>query len=442
MLQTTEERRIMAVTVAVGTHWGDEGKAKVVDYLNENADIAVRFQGGANAGHTVITDDEKFIFHQIPVGLLHPGKICVIGNGVVFDPIAFLEELKEHTDRGMDPEGRLWISDRASLVMPYHKHMDAVLEKAAGDAAIGTTMRGIGPAYNEKIARTHGMRAADLLDADRFADQVRSALVDKNRIFTEIYGAEPVDPDEVIEEYRIATAQIRDFITNTSAMLHEAVREGKNIVCEGAQATLLDIDHGTYPFVTSSNTSAGGACTGAGIGPTNIDDVVGIAKAYTSRVGNGPFPTEFEEEFGNRMRELWDEYGATTRRPRRCGWLDGVILRYSAAVNGLTGIAVTALDRLDELPEVKICTGYLLDGQPIPEPPASSRDFERVECVLETLPGWQSDTTKVRDFDDLPKNAQQYVRCIEKIAEVPVVFIGVGPGRDQIVPVRDLPGRC
>ena len=425
----------MAITVAVGTHWGDEGKAKIVDYLAEQYDIVVRFQGGANAGHTVIVDGKKHIFHQVPVGLLYPGKECVIGNGVVFDPIAFLEELDEHIESGMAPSGRLRISDRAALVMPYHKRLDGIREEAAGSDAIGTTKRGIGPTYVDKISRDSGLRVGDLLHPEEFRSRVSDIVAEKNALITRIYGAEPLDAGAVADEYLDAAKRIAPFITDTSAYLHDAIRSGKNVVCEGAQATLLDIDHGTFPFVTSSNTTAGGACTGAGLGPTYITDVVGIVKAYTSRVGNGPFPTEFEQVFGDRMRELWDEYGATTRRPRRCGWLDGVILRYSAAINGLTGLAVTALDRLDSLAEIKICTSYRLDGVEVPGPPSRSADFERVEGVLETLPGWESSTSDVRAFDDLPENAKGYLRRIEEVAGVPVAIIGVGPGRRQIISV-------
>ena len=431
----------MAVTVAIGTHWGDEGKAKIVDFLAKRHDAVVRFQGGSNAGHTVIVDGVKYIFHQIPVGLIHPEKTCVIGNGVVFDPMEFLKELDEHIARGIDPQNRLWISDRAAVVMPWHKRIEAIREDAAGEGAIGTTKRGIGPTYLDKISREHGIRVADFLYPESFRDRVRAVVSDKNDVFTKVYGAEPLDADQIADDYLKAAERLRPFIANTSALLHDMIRSGKRILCEGAQATLLDIDHGTYPFVTSSNTTAGGAVTGAGIGPTFITDVVGIVKAYTSRVGNGPFPTEFEAEFGNRMRELWDEYGATTRRPRRCGWLDGVILRYSAAINGLTGIAITALDRLDTLPELKLCTEYRLDGEKIPGPPARSDEFLRVECRLETLPGWQSDTTNVRTFDELPENAKRYVRRVEEVAGVPVVLIGVGPGRDQVIEVRKLPGR-
>lgn len=429
----------MPVTVAVGTHWGDEGKAKIVDYLGERHDIVVRFQGGANAGHTVIVDGEKFIFHQIPVGLLHPDKVCVVGNGVVFDPPEFLKELDELAERGIDPAGRLWISDRAALVMPYHKRIEAIHEEAAGAAAIGTTKRGIGPTYVEKINREYGLRVGDLLNTGAFRARVNAIVEDKNRSFTVLYDKEPLNADEVVEEYLAAAERLRPFITNTAALLHDAIRAGKNILCEGAQATLLDIDHGTYPFVTSSNTTAGGASTGTGIGPTFLTDVIGITKAYTSRVGNGPFPTEFESGFGDRMRELWDEYGATTRRPRRCGWLDGVVLRYSAAINGLTALAITALDRLDTLPELRICTKYILDGNEISVPPSNADDYSRVDCELQTLPGWQTDTTSARSFDDLPDAAKNYVRRVEEIAQVPVALVGVGPSRDQLIGIHEIP---
>ncbi|HNZ39686.1 MAG TPA: adenylosuccinate synthase [Candidatus Latescibacteria bacterium] len=426
----------MSVTVAVGTHWGDEGKAKVVDFLTEKNDIVVRFQGGANAGHTVIADGETWIFHQIPAGILHPGKVCVVGNGVVLDPLAFLEELDHVRGRGVSVEGRLWISDRAHLVMPYHKQLEGIQEAARGTGAIGTTKRGIGPTYYDKISREHGLRAGDLLDAMGFRTRLRKIVADKNEVFTRVYGAEPVNADAVADEYLGYAEQMRPFIADTATILHAAQNAGKAILCEGAQGTLLDIDHGTYPFVTSSNTSAGGACTGTGIGPTAISEVIGIVKAYTSRVGNGPFPTEFECEMGNRMRELWNEYGATTRRPRRCGWLDGVILEYSARINGLTGLAVTALDRLDALSELRICREYVLDGTPLHTVPARTEDFDRVKAVYDTLPGWETDTTSARCFEELPENARRYIRRIEEIAGVPVRYVGIGPERDQMIVVR------
>ncbi len=425
----------MSVTVAVGTHWGDEGKAKVVDYLSEKHDIVVRFQGGANAGHTVIVDDAKWIFHQIPVGILHPDKTCVVGNGVVFDPAGFIGELDELAGRGIDADGRLWISDRAALVMPHHKRIEEIREEALGEGAIGTTRRGIGPTYLDKISREHGMRVGDMLHPDAFSDRLRRIVRDKNEILARCYDAEPLDAGGTIDEYLEMGSRLAPMIADTSSKLHGALEAGDAILCEGAQATLLDIDHGTYPFVTSSNTSAGGACTGTGIGPTAITEVVGIVKAYTSRVGNGPFPTEFDVDLGNRMRELWDEYGATTRRPRRCGWLDGVILRYSARVNGLTGLALTALDRLDTLGEVRVCTGYLIDGTPATSPPSRNDDFERAEPVFDVLPGWQAPTTEARALGELPDNAQRYVRRIEEIAGVPVVLVGVGPGREHMVDI-------
>lgn len=427
----------MSVTVAVGTHWGDEGKAKVVDYLTERNDIVVRFQGGANAGHTVVADGEKWVFHQIPVGILHPGKTCVIGNGVVLDPKEFLGELDQVIARGIDVEGRIWISDRAALVMPYHKQIEAIRETALGEGAIGTTKRGIGPTYLDKISREHGLRVADLVDSDSFCKRLKEIVADKNAVFTKVYGAPPADADAIAEEYLGYAKRIAPFVADTGLFLHEALRNGKKVLCEGAQGSLLDVDHGTYPFVTSSNTSAGGACTGSGIGPTMVTHVIGIVKAYTSRVGNGPFPTEFDKAMGDRMREQWDEYGATTRRPRRCGWLDGVILRYSARINGLTGLAITAFDRLDSLPELKIGTEYRLDGKQICSIPARTENFERVVAGYKLLPGWQTPTTDVRSFDELPENARRYIRTVEDVAGVPVLLVGVGPERRQMISVRD-----
>jgi len=427
----------MSVTVAVGTHWGDEGKAKVVDYLTERNDIVVRFQGGANAGHTVIADGEKWVFHQIPVGILHPGKTCVIGNGVVFDPKEFLGELDQVVRRGIDVEGRIWISDRAALVMAYHKQIEAIREAALGEGAIGTTKRGIGPTYLDKISREHGLRVADLLRPDAFRKRLRDIVADKNAVLTKVYGAAPLSAETIAEECLEYAKRIAPFVADTATLLHDALRQGKRVLCEGAQGSLLDVDHGTYPFVTSSNTSAGGACTGSGIGPTAITHVIGIVKAYTSRVGNGPFPTEFDKEMSDRMRELWDEYGSTTRRPRRCGWLDGVVLQYSARINGLTGLAITAFDRLDSLPELKIGTRYTLDGREVRTVPARTEDFERVVAGYETLPGWQRPTSDVRQFGELPENAKRYIRKVEEVAGVPVFLVGVGPERAQMIKLRD-----
>jgi len=427
----------MSVTVVVGTHWGDEGKAKVVDYLTERNDIVVRFQGGANAGHTVMVGDETWVFHQIPAGLLHPDKTCIVGNGVVLDPQAFLQELDELVRRGVDPEGRLWVSDRAHLVMPYHKQFEAIRESALGGGAIGTTKRGIGPTYLDKISREHGLRVGELLDPDGFCARLADIVADKNAVLTKVYGARPVSAEAIAEEYLGHAKRIRPFIADTAMVLHDALAAGKRILCEGAQGTLLDVDHGTYPFVTSSSTSAGGACTGTGLGPTAITNVIGIVKAYTSRVGNGPFPTEFEPQMSERMRALWNEYGSTTRRPRRCGWLDGIILRYSARINGLTGLAITALDRLDTLPEVKLCVDYRLDGKRIETVPSRTEDFERVKAAQETLPGWQVPTGGARSFADLPPNAQRYIRRIEEVAGVPAVLVGVGAERDHMVRVRE-----
>ena len=425
----------MSTVVLVGTHWGDEGKAKVVDYYTEKCDVVVRFQGGANAGHTVVADGETWVFHQIPVGLLHHDKVAVVGNGVVLDAGAFLGEIDELAERGIDPTGRLFISNRAHLVMPYHKAVEEIRERDLGDGAIGTTKRGIGPTYLDKVSRDQGIRVGELLNPEAFTARLREIIEHKNRIFTAVYGAETIDADAVAEEYLEYGRRLAPFITDTSEYLFKAAKAGKSIVCEGAQGTLLDVDHGTYPFVTSSSTCSGGACIGSGFGPTAVSDVIGIVKAYTSRVGNGPFPTEFNTEFGDKMRELWNEYGATTRRPRRCGWLDAVILRYSARINGLTGLAITALDRLDTLENVSICTGYRLDGKEIDTLPASPEDLERVETVYETLPGWNVSTTEIRNFEDLPANAQAYIRRVEEICEVPCKLVGVGPGRDQMIEV-------
>ncbi len=424
----------MSVKIVVGSQWGDEAKAKIVDYLAVDADYVVRFQGGANAGHTVIVQGKEFIFHLIPAGIMYPDKICVIGNGVVLDPSALIEEIEELQTRGINVEGRLFISQKAHLVMPYHKMLDQATEKYKGSKSIGTTGRGIGPAYRDKAARV-GIRIVDLLNRDVFAAKLENNIREANEVLTKIYGYEPLNVDEVVEAYIEFDRKIDPYVTDISNLLNDAMKSGKNILFEGAQGALLDIDHGTYPFVTSSNTIAGAACIGTGIGPTSVDEVIGVMKAYTTRVGNGPFPTELDGDFAETIREIGGEYGATTGRPRRCGWFDGIIARYATRINGLSSLAVTKLDVLDTLSKIKICTGYRHGDRVLDSFPVDAVVLDRIEPVYETHPGWESPTTGVRSYDDLPANAKKYLARISEIVETPVSYISVGSDREQTITV-------
>ena len=423
----------MSVRIVLGTQWGDEGKAKIVDYLTTDAAVVVRFQGGANAGHTIKVGDLEFVFHLIPAGIVHKDKTCVIGNGVVLEPAALFQEIDELQEKGISTEGRLFISERTHIVMPYHKAIEKANEEKIGDGAIGTTLRGIGPAYHDKINRSTGIRVMDAINSDILAAKLRSNLAEKNEILAKVYGAETLPEAPIIEEYVAYGERIRPYVIDTSVYLNEAIEAGKGILFEGSQGTLLDIDHGSYPYVTSSNTTAGGACTGSGIGPTRIDEVVGVVKAYTTRVGNGPFPTELHDELGDRIREIGDEYGATTGRPRRCGWLDLVIVRMAARINGLSSMAVTRLDILDQFEEIKICTHYTRNGQRVDHFPGDLNVLAQCEPVYESLPGWQTDTTGARTFDDLPQNAQRYLNRITELTGVPYSIVSVGPDRAETI---------
>ncbi|MCD6307521.1 MAG: adenylosuccinate synthase [Candidatus Latescibacteria bacterium] len=424
----------MSVKIVVGSQWGDEAKAKIVDYLAVDADYVVRFQGGANAGHTVIVDGNEFIFHLIPAGIMYPDKTCVIGNGVVLDPNALMNEIEELKNRGIDVKGRLFISQKAHLVMPYHKLLDQATEKQKGKNSIGTTGRGIGPAYRDKAARV-GIRIVDLLNRDVFAAKLENNIRDANEFLTKIYGYEPLNIDEIIDAFIEFDRKIDPYVTDISYLLNDAVKMGKNILFEGAQGALLDIDHGTYPFVTSSNTIAGAACIGTGIGPTRVDEVIGVMKAYTTRVGNGPFPTELEGDFADTIREIGGEYGATTGRPRRCGWFDGVIAKYATRLNGLSSLAMTKLDVLDTLPEIMICTGYRHGDRILENFPVDCAVLDEIEPVYETHPGWQQTTTGIRRFDDLPENARKYLNRISELVETPIAYVSVGSGREQTITV-------
>jgi adenylosuccinate synthase len=422
----------MPCRIIVGAQWGDEGKGKIVDFLSEGADVVARYQGGPNAGHTVVIDGDQIILHLIPCGILRPNTVCVIGNGVVIDPTTLTEEIRFLESKGIKVSGRLKISHRAHLIMPYHRMLDQVRESAEAGERIGTTGRGIGPAYTDKYQRT-GIRIVDLLDRDILRRKLVANIEEKNNILQRIYDSSTLDEEKIINDYIEFDKQVDEYITDISVFINNAIDDGKNVLLEGAQGTLLDVDFGTYPFVTSSNPIAGGACSGLGIGPMKVDEVIGIIKAYTTRVGSGPFPTEFTGDFGDHVRELGAEYGATTGRPRRCGWFDAVIARYSTRLNGFTSLAVTKLDVLDTLEEIKICTGYEYKGKMIHEFPAESWIQNEAEPVYETHPGWMASTGDARKFSDLPIQAQNYLNRISELADVPIKIVSVGTDRKQTI---------
>ena len=419
--------------VVLGCQWGDEGKGKIVDVLAEDVHVVARFQGGANAGHTVHVGEDEFILHQIPSGIIHPEKRCLLGNGVVVDAIGFCEEFDGLKARGIVVEGRVGGSQKAHLVMPYHRLLDQVSEDNT-EQKIGTTGRGIGPAYEEKAGRK-GIRVSDFAHPKRVASLVEEGI-ERARRRAEFLGGEiSGDVDAMVDEALQAAERLSGLATDTGLEILNAVRSGKRVLLEGAQGTALDLDHGTYPFVTSSNTTAGGAATGSGIGPTVIDAVMGVVKAYTTRVGNGPLPTGFEPEMDEKFRQLGGEFGATTGRPRRCGWFDAVLARYAARVNGLTGLAVTKLDVLDTVPEISIATSYRTQGGDVHEFPADTWQLGEVEPIYETLPGWESSTADARSLEDLPSAARRYLDRIEELTETPVQMVSVGTRRRQIIRV-------
>jgi len=423
----------MPATIVVGAQWGDEGKGKITDLLAQDVDIVARYNGGNNAGHTVVIGEETFRLHHIPSGILYPRVICLLGNGMVINPAHLCEELDALAARGVDVSpSRLKISGHAHLVLPYHIALDGADERLRGKKAIGTTRRGIGPAYADKAAR-RGLRAVDMLDEGDFAARVREAVQAKNRLLEGVYGLEPLEPDEVAREYREYARRLAPYVTDVSLLVHQALREGKAVLCEGAQGTLLDIDHGTYPYVTSSSPVAGGALTGLGIGPRWVERIIGVAKAYTTRVGGGPFPTELTDEVGDRLVEVGHEYGTTTGRRRRTGWLDAVILRYAVRVNGLTELALTKLDVLTGINPLRICVAYRCDGRQLEHFPLSTEQLARCEPVYEELPGWDEDITSVRTFAELPLATQRYVERIEELTGVRVGIISVGPEREQVL---------
>ncbi|MBI3752608.1 MAG: adenylosuccinate synthase [Deltaproteobacteria bacterium] len=419
--------------VVVGAQWGDEGKGKIVDILSDYADIIVRFQGGNNAGHTVVVDGEKFILHLIPSGILHRGKKCIIGNGVVVDPEVLLQEIQTLRSKGQFQSGEdLLISADAHLIMPYHKKLDAVRERFRGKNKIGTTGRGIGPAYEDKVARC-GIRCGDLLTEDVFREKLKNNLLEKNHLLKNMYHEQGFEMHDVYHQYMTFAEKIAGYITDTGLYLDAAMKRGKNILFEGAQGTLLDVDHGTYPFVTSSNTAAGEAATGSGIGPTKLDRVIGISKAYTTRVGEGPFPTELKNEEGERLREQGGEYGATTGRPRRCGWFDAVAVRYAARVNGLDGLVLTKLDVLDNLDKIMICTGYRYNNTVIKDFPSDSDILKNCVPVYEIMDGWQQSTASITELDKLPKKAYAYIKRLEELTEMSIIIVSVGAGRKEAI---------
>jgi len=427
----------MSITVILGTQWGDEGKGKITDRLAAESDIVARFNGGDNAGHTVTVAGEIFQLHLIPSGILYPHVTCVMGGGMVVNPGKLLREMDAMAERGVDVSAsRLKLSGRVHLILPCHIALDGAAERALGKKKIGTTMRGIGPTYADKSAR-RGIRAQAMADPEAFADRVRAETKVKNEILTQLYGQDPLDADVVAAEHFEFARRLAPHLENTSVYLHEALAQGKRLLCEGAQAALLDIDHGTYPYVTSSSPTIGGVFTGLGIGPRQVERIIGIVKAFQTRVGGGPMPTELSGELGNRLRgsgaNPWDEYGTTTGRPRRCGWLDGVMLRYSTRINDLTNVCITKLDILTGLKELKICVAYDYRGRSLEHLPSEAETLVECQPIYETLPGWQEDITGTRRFKDLPPAAQVYVRRVEELASAPATYISVGPGRDQTI---------
>lgn len=426
----------MPATVIVGLQWGDEGKGKIVDYLSEKADVVARFQGGHNAGHTVVINDNKFILHLIPSGILYGNKLCIIGNGVVIDPQSLIEEINGLKSKGIEVDRNLYISKSAHLIMPYHVILDQESERLRGAKSIGTTGRGIGPAYCDKISRA-GIRVADLFQPELFREKLKANLVYINFLLENLYKTRPLDIEDIYSKYMEYAEILSRYVTDTDILINKMLSEKKNVIFEGAQGTLLDVDHGTYPYVTSSNSSAGGACTGSGIGPTRINKVLGVMKAYTTRVGGGPFPTEIKDKLGEIIREKGGEYGATTGRPRRCGWLDFIILKHSVMINGVTGVAITKLDILDGLDKIKICTAYKYKGKIIEEFPKELNIFSECEPVYEEMEGWKTSTSGIKEFKKLPQRAQRYIKKIEDTIGVDVHIISTGQKRDELIHIKD-----
>lgn len=422
----------MAVRIIIGAQWGDEGKGKIVDLLSSDTEYVVRYQGGANAGHTLKFDDTTIVLHLIPSGMFNGNSTCIIGNGVVVDPLALVEEIKEIENLDTDLTDRFYISSSAHVILQYHKVLDMVKEKSRGSDAIGTTGRGIGPAYVSKVSRI-GIRMVDLLNPKKLEEKIRKNLKDINTALDQVYGEKQLDADKMVEELKPAIQTLTPYIRNTSALLHKAVEQGDSILLEGAQGSLLDVDHGTYPYVTSSNPTAGGACTGSGIPPLAVTHALGITKAYCTRVGNGPFPTELDNNNGEKLRKNGQEFGATTGRPRRCGWLDLVALKYAVQLNGMNELALTKLDVLDDFESIKVCTHYNLDGQRSDTFPLDSEDVDRLKPVYKSFKGWKTSTRNIGKFEDLPSEAQNYIRFIEEFIGVEFKIISTGPKRTESI---------
>ncbi|MEM7757219.1 MAG: adenylosuccinate synthase [Cyanobacteria bacterium P01_A01_bin.40] len=425
----------MANVIVIGAQWGDEGKGKITDLLSRSADVVVRSQGGVNAGHTVVVSGQTFKLHLIPSGILYPNTECIIGSGTVIDPQVLIEEIEQLKALGVTVDN-LHISQTAHITMPYHRKIDQAAEESRGEYKIGTTGRGIGPTYADKSERT-GIRVLDLMNPDQLQKQLGWTINYKNVILEKLYNLPPLDSKKVIEEYLKYAEFLKPFVIDSSLEIYEAVRKKKNILFEGAQGTLLDLDHGTYPYVTSSNPIAGGACVGAGVGPTTIDRVIGVAKAYTTRVGEGPFPTELNDDVGRLLGDLGAEFGTTTGRRRRCGWFDAVIGRYAVRINGLDCLAVTKLDVLDELAEIKVCVAYEIDGEICNHFPTNASQFANCKPVYKTLPGWQQTTSDCRSLADLPQKALNYLKYLAELMKVPIAIVSVGPSRDQTIIVED-----
>lgn len=417
----------------VGLQWGDEGKGKVVDILAENSDIVVRYSGGANAGHTVVAGDEKFALHIMPSGAIRKGKTCVIGNGVVVDPAILIDEIDKLNQKGISIKGRLFISESAHVVLDYHKAEDQLREDSLGKNKLGTTIRGIGPCYADKIGRSFAVRMADLRDIEALKQKLERIVDYKNKVFGALYDAEPLNAKDIFEKCKVYAEKLGGFLINTTRFLHESIDTGKNILFEGAQGALLDLDHGTFPYVTSSNASALGMGPGCGVPARLVDKFIGVVKAYSTRVGAGPFPTEQDNDIGDRIRERGNEYGTTTGRPRRCGWFDAVAVKYSAAIGGINEIAMMHLDTLAGIDELKVCKAYSVNGTETTFFPSDTVELSAVQCIYETVPGWDQDLSKITRFEDLPENTKNYVRLIEDIVKVPVSCVGVGPKRSQII---------
>ncbi len=425
----------MANVVVVGAQWGDEGKGKITDLLSKSADVVVRYQGGVNAGHTVVVKDQVFKLHLIPSGILYPDTECIIGCGTVIDPKVLIGELDQLEALNVSTENLL-ISETAHVTMPYHRLIDQASEERRGDHKIGTTGRGIGPTYADKSERM-GLRIIDLIDPETLRKKVRWTVEYKNSILEKLYGLSPLDPAAIIDEYQSYADRLRPHVVDSSLKIYDAIQRKRNILFEGAQGTLLDLDHGTYPYVTSSNPVAGGACVGTGVGPTMIDRVIGVAKAYTTRVGEGPFPTELKGQIGELLCDRGSEFGTTTGRKRRCGWFDAVIGRYAVRINGLDCLAITKLDVLDEMEEIKVCVAYEVDGQRCNDFPSNSLKFARCKPIYETVPGWQQSTEHCRSLDDLPKQALNYLKFLAELMEVPIAIVSLGASRDQTIIVED-----